>query len=123
MHCGVTVSERLRWMDLVHRVGHRLGFRLVTDSASSLSIGTGLAGTTTLPLFTLPRFWSCYCSPGRFCPKVRPFALKGTWNEPILPDTRGSQLPAQSGEGKCTATLADVKPSCSFLAMRLTSAS
>src|SRR5260370_41047016 len=45
------------------------------------------------------------------------------WSEPILPDTRGSQLPAQSGQGKYTATLADIKPSCSFLAMRLTSAS
>ena len=45
------------------------------------------------------------------------------WSEPILPDTRGSQLPAQSGQRKSTATLADIKPSCSFLAMRLTSAS
>lgn len=45
------------------------------------------------------------------------------WSEPIFPDTGGSQLPVQSGHGKCTATLADVKPSCSFLAMRLTSAS
>jgi len=45
------------------------------------------------------------------------------WSEPIFPDTGGSQLPVQSGQGKCTATLADVKPSCSFLAMRLTSAS
>ena len=46
-----------------------------------------------------------------------------TWSEPILPDTRGSQLPAQSGQRKSTATLADIKPSCSFLARRLTSAS
>src|SRR6266567_3647711 len=45
------------------------------------------------------------------------------WSEPIFPDTGGSQLPVQSGQGKCTATLADVKPSCSYLAMRLTSAS
>ena len=45
------------------------------------------------------------------------------WSERILPDTRGSQLPAQSGQRKSTATLTDVKPSCSFLAMRLTSAS
>jgi len=39
-----------------HRVGRRLGFRFVAGSASSLSIRTGLAGTTTLHPFTLPRF-------------------------------------------------------------------
>jgi CheY-like chemotaxis protein len=48
---------------------------------------------------------------------------KDDWSEPIFPDTGGSQLPAQSGQGKCTATLTDVKPSCAFCAMRLTSAS
>ena len=45
------------------------------------------------------------------------------WSEPIFPDTGGSQLPAQSGQGKCTATLTDVKPSCAYRAMRLTSVS
>lgn len=67
----------------MHRVGHRLCFHFVTDSASSLSIGTGLAGTTTLPLFALPRFWSCYCPLGCFHPKVRPLALKGTCFQPF----------------------------------------
>jgi hypothetical protein len=67
----------------LHRVGHRQGFRLVTDSASSLSIGTGLASTTVLPIFTLPRFWSCYCSPRGFPLKVRPFALKGKRFQPF----------------------------------------
>src|SRR6266849_5732597 len=67
----------------MHRVGHRRGLRLVTDSASSLSIGTGLAGATTLPLFALPRFWSCYRPLGCFHPKVRPFALKGTCFQPF----------------------------------------
>src|SRR6266568_3025274 len=67
----------------IHRVGRRLSFRLVTDSASSLSIGTGLAGTTTLPLFVLPRFWTCYRSPGCFHPEVSPFALKGNRFQPF----------------------------------------
>jgi hypothetical protein len=66
----------------LHRVGRRLGFRLVTDSASSLSIGTGLAGTTTLPIFVLPRFWSCYRSPRGFPLEVRPFALEGICFQP-----------------------------------------
>ena len=44
-----------------------------------------------------------------------------TWSEPILPDTRGSQLPVQSGRDECTTPLPEVKPSCSFLAIRLTS--
>ena len=43
------------------------------------------------------------------------------WSEPILPDTRGSQLPVQSAQDECTTPLPEVKPSCSFLAMRLTS--
>jgi hypothetical protein len=66
----------------LHRVGRRLSLRLVTDSASSLSIGTGLAGTTTLPPFALPRFWTCYRSPGRFRPEVSPFALEGIRFQP-----------------------------------------
>jgi hypothetical protein len=63
--------------DVLHRVGLRLGFRFATGSASSFSIRTGLAGTTTLHPFALPRFWSCYRSPGGFPPEVRPFVLKG----------------------------------------------
>ena len=63
--------------EAIHRVGRRLGLRLATDSASSLSIGTGLAGTITFPLFMFPRFWSCYRSLGCFHPRVRPFALGG----------------------------------------------
>ena len=83
MHRDVTVSDRLRWMMRLHRVGHRLSFRLVTDSASSLSIGTGLAGSTTPPIFALPRFWSCSRSPGGFPLEVRPFALKGNCFQPF----------------------------------------
>jgi transposase len=45
---------------------------------------------------------------------VRPLVIARKWSEPIFPDTGGSQLPVQSGHGKCTATLTDVKPSCSF---------
>ena len=67
----------------LHHVGHRLSFHFVTVSASSLSMGTGLAGTTTLPLFMLSRFWSCYRSPGCFYPEVRPFALKGKCFQPF----------------------------------------
>lgn len=54
---------------------------------------------------------------------LRRSMMGGDWSEPILPDTGGSQLPDQSGQGKCTATLTDVKPSCACRAMRLTSAS
>ena len=38
---------------------------------------TVLAGTTTLPIFTLPCFWSCYRPLKSFPLRVRPFALKG----------------------------------------------
>lgn len=79
----VSPSQRGYGGSKLYRVGRRLGSRLTTDSASSLSIGTGLAGTTTLPLFTLPRFWSCYSSLGCFHLKVRPFALKGTCFQPF----------------------------------------
>jgi hypothetical protein len=63
---------------------YRLSFRFVAGSASSFSICTGLAGTTTLPIFTLPCFWSCYRPPGCFHPEVRPFALKGIWLSTFL---------------------------------------
>jgi hypothetical protein len=58
-------------------------FRFATGSASSFSICAGLAGTTTLPTFTLSRFWSCYRSPGCFHPEVRPLALKGNCFQPF----------------------------------------
>jgi len=67
----------------MHRVGRTLSCYFATDSASSLSIGTGLAGTTTPPIFVLPRFWSCYRSPRGFPLEVRPFALKGKCFQPF----------------------------------------
>jgi hypothetical protein len=66
-----------------HRVGRRLGFRFATGSASSFSMRTGLAAPTTLPLFTLRRYWSCYSSLECFHAKVRPFALKGNCFQPF----------------------------------------
>jgi hypothetical protein len=76
-HCGVTDYGEATVDEAIHHVGRRLGFRFATGSTSSFSLCTGLAGATTLPLFTLPRFWLCYCPLGSFPSKVRPFALKG----------------------------------------------
>ncbi len=61
----------------LHHVGLRLGFRFATGSVFNFSMRTGLAGTTALPIFALPRFWSCYRPPGGFPPEVRPFVLIG----------------------------------------------
>jgi hypothetical protein len=74
---GVTGSREATVDVGFHRVGRRHSFRFATGSASSFSICTGLAGATTLPLFTLSRFWSCYRSLESFLSKVRPFTLKG----------------------------------------------
>ncbi len=60
--CGVTDSKgfpfpRYATVDgQLHRVGHRLGFRFAAGLASSLSLCAGLAGTTTVHTFPLPRF-------------------------------------------------------------------
>ena len=40
-------------------------------------------GTTTLPIFALSRFCTCYCSPRDFSLKVSPFALKGIRSQPF----------------------------------------
>jgi hypothetical protein len=62
MYCGVTGSKDCslsRYVTVdgkLHRVGHRLSFHFITGSASSFTIRTGLAGTTTLHTFALPRF-------------------------------------------------------------------
>lgn len=85
-----------------HRVGHRLGFRFATGLASSFSIRTGLAGTITLPIFALPRFWSCYRSPGSFLPEVRPYALKGQL-PPTFPYSVGIQLAVRRRTERCHA--------------------
>jgi hypothetical protein len=50
----------------INRVGRRLSFRFAASSASSFSLCAGLADTTTVPIFLLLRFWSCYRSPGGF---------------------------------------------------------
>ena len=55
----------------MHRV--RLQVRLLT----SFTICTGLAGTTTLHTFALPRFWPCSRPLRSFPLRVRPFVLKG----------------------------------------------
>ena len=49
--------------------------------------------------------------------------MEGIWSEPIFPDTGGSQLPVQSGQGKYTATLTDVKRIARNEQLGLTSAS
>ncbi len=69
------VTSRLRWAYCCTVSDIGLAFAFATGSALSFSICTGLAGTTTLPSFTLPRFWSCYRPPGSFLPEVRPSAL------------------------------------------------
>ena len=53
-YCGVTDYKDATVDDVLHRVGHRLGFRFATGSASSFSLRTGLAGATTLHPFALP---------------------------------------------------------------------
>ena len=91
-HCGVTGSRWATVDGALHRVGHRLGFRLVTGLASSFSIGTGLAGTTTLPIFAFSRFWTCYRSLESFLSKVSPFVLEGHCSQPS-PSQKEFNLP------------------------------
>ena len=85
------VTSRLRWAYCCTVSDIGLAFAFATGSALSFSICTGLAGTTTLPSFTLPRFWSCYRPPGSFLPEVRPSALKGQLL-PTFPYSIGIQL-------------------------------
>ena len=85
------VTSRLRWAYRCTVSDIGLAFAFATGSALSFSICTGLAGTTTLPSFTLSRFWSCYRPPGSFLPEVRPFALKGQLL-PTFPYSIGIQL-------------------------------
>ena len=81
-HYGVTGSIWVTVDGVLHRVGRRLGFRFAAGLASSFSLDTGLAGTTTLPIFAFSRFWPCCRSPGDFPPEVRPFALEGHCSQP-----------------------------------------
>jgi hypothetical protein len=83
LRCDVTDYREATVDGELHRVGQRLGFRFAAGSASSFSMRAGLAGTTTLPLFTLSRFWSCSRSPKGFPSEVRPFALKGSCSQPF----------------------------------------
>jgi len=83
VHCSVTDYRDATVDAKFHRVGRRLGFRFAASSASSFSLRTGLAGTTTLHPFVLPRFWSCYRPPRGFPLEVRPFALKGNRFQPF----------------------------------------
>jgi hypothetical protein len=85
------------------RVGRRLDFRLAAGSASSFSVCTGLAGTTTLPGFALPRFWPCYRSLSSFLLKVRPYALKG-YLFPTFPHFVGIQFAVRRRTRACPPT-------------------
>jgi hypothetical protein len=82
-YCGVTGSREATVDVTLHRVGHRLSLRFAADLVSNFSMRTGLAGTTTLPLFVLSRFWPGYFPLGSFLPKVRPFILKAVCSQPF----------------------------------------